>query len=629
MKHVSPYMEMPNHDKLGLYINESLSGIGNLISESLKPEAFNEDIDFLNRVESMIPEELQFKLHLDMILDESREALANYNRSLLRGKNALLEKAESYISNEYANQIRDAFSKMSEEFRAMKTSRPIFEQAAEVPMDAPISMDPSELATGEGQSDLEQWANSKMYPATPNEADSGLWRILKSLWNGLTEGGSPIGIFQFILDIVGLVGDFFGPVGLIADVINGLIYLYRGKYVLAAISFIAAMIPLGGNVLKGFLQTSKAAKPVMQIGELYLSGAGKVGAKVSDDAARIAAAAAPESLKTLEYISKTGKKAMSGLSKFVADFFEKFLGKLVGWIPLIGGPLKRFFVGVADTIGSFSSKFVKLADDVPLTLEKAELINMNKFFKAAGKEGSEMTLKGTDLIVSTSAGKSYTVPAHFLKGTDFMVTRYGKGAGKEMQKLLQKTQMNSFDFYKSLSNGLKSMDRVYGASGFVKAGKRILATVQFTKKVPIFIGKQVYKFLTDGMSYLTDNEYEAIGLAAFSDMMQDRINTAMEENPNAVYDVPYFDAIKDNEAVNAWRDYQNSQAELYNLPSIGVVGYYARGEKDKVPEEVTKFYEDLYQGDTKQLDAMNDMFSIPESSNSSLRYITPYSKFIL
>lgn len=622
MKHVSPYMEMPNHDKLGLYINESLSGIGNLISESLKPEAFNEDIDFLNRVESMIPEELQFKLHLDMILDESREALSNYNRSLLQGKNALLEKAESYISNEYAAQIREAFAKMTEEFKAMKMSRPIFEQADAIPMD------PAALAADGEDSDLSAWANSKIFRAEADETDSGLWATLKSLWNGLTEGGSPIGIFQFILDIVGLVGDFFGPYGLIADVINGLIYLYRGKYMLAAISFIAAMIPLGGNVLKGFLQTSKSAKPVMQIGELYLSGAGKVGAKVSDDAARIAAAAAPESLKTLEYISKTGKKAMTGLSKFVADFFEKFLGKLVGWIPLIGGPLKRFFVGVADTIGSFSSKVVKLADDVPVTLEKAELINMNKFFKAAGKEGSEMTLKGTDLIVSTAAGKSYTVPAHFLKGTDFMVTRYGKGAGKEMQKLLKKTQMNSFDFYKSLSNGLKSMDKVYGASGFVKAGNRLIASVQFTKKVPIFIGKQVYKFLTDGMSHLTDNEYEAIGLAAFSDMMQDRINTAMEENPNAVYDVPYFDAIKDNEAVNAWRDYQNSQAELYNLPNIGVVGYYARGEKDKVPEEVTKFYEDLYQGDTKQLDAMNDMFSIPESSNSSLRYITPYSKFI-
>lgn len=625
MKHVSPYLEMPNHDRLGLYINESISGLEHVINRVLSPESFKEEAEFLNKVESMIPEDLQFQLHLNMIFDESKKSLSRYNRSISNGANSLIESASSFLSKDQMDTIKDAFERMSKSFRESRTSDPIFEQAT---LNMPTSSADIAGSMGDDFNDVMQNIESPDdIPSDLTNSEGGIWSLLKSLWNGLTEGGSPIGIFQFILDIVGLVGDFFGPVGLIADVINGLIYLYRGKYVLAGISFIAAMIPLGGNVLKGFLQTSKSAKPFMKAGELYLGGAGKAGAKVSDEAAQVIAAAAPESAKALEYISKTGKKAMSGLSGFIGKFFNGFLAKLVGWIPFIGKPLKAFFEGVANTIASFSSKMTKFADDIPQILKKADLINMNKFFKAAGKEGSEIVVKGGDLVVTSAKGKSFQIPAQFLKGTDFMVQRYGKGAGKELQKLLRKTEMNSLDFYKSLSDGLKFSSKAYGKPGWIKAGNRVLASIQFGKKVPLFIGKEVYKWITDAKSYLTDSEYEAWGNAAIHDMIQGRIDKALEENPDAVYDVPYLDS-EDTEARDVLREYQQTQADLFNLPNIGVVGYYARGEKDKVPAEVNKFYQDLYQGDTKQLDAMNNMFKPFESDSSSMRYITPYSQFI-
>jgi hypothetical protein len=113
-----------------------------------------------------------------------------------------------------------------------------------------------------------------------------------------------------------------------------------------------------------------------------------------------------------------------------------------------------------------------------------------------------------------------------------------------------------------------------------------------------------------------------------NDLAQDRIDRALEENPNAVYDAPIIDALEDNKAYEATVNTLNGYAEAFNLPKIGVVGYYAGGEKDKRPEEVTKFYEDLYAGDTQALDQMMADFPAFESSSAGLRYIKPFSQFV-
>lgn len=625
MKHISPYITEDRAIEFSNVINESLSSFGSLLDHSLSIGSIKRECGILNRIESMVSEEMQIQFHLNMILEESRKKISKYNRELVKGKNLLISEVSNLLPTaEYIKLKRD-FDRLVEELKTARKNNPIFEQAVS---EIPTNSDAISSELGADFNDvLSNISSVDDIPSNLSNKKGSLMGILKRLWIGLTEGGSPIGIFQFILDIVGLVGDFFGPVGLIADIINGIIYLIRGKYMLALISFIAAMIPFGGNVLKGWLQTSKVAKPVMDIGEIYLKEGGKIGAKVSDDAAKIAAAAAPDSIKTLEYISKTGKKAMTGLTGFITKFFDNFLAKLVSWIPLIGKPLKRFFNGISDTIASFSSKVGRMSDDIPKVLNKAELENMNKFFKAASKEGSKMTVKGADLIVTSASGKVTKIPAKFLRGTDFMVHRYGKGVGKKMQKLLKTTEMNSLDFYKSLSNGLKTMGRTYG-----KPAKIAGASFSFSKKVPLFIGKEVYKFISDAGKHntvLSDGEYEMWGNAAIYDLMKDRTEKALEENPNAVIAVPYVDSLEDNEAVEVLRQTQNDYAEAFNLPSIGVVGYYARGEKDKTPPEVVKFYEDLYDGDTEALDQMSKMFSIPESVQiPQLIHIKSYSSFL-
>jgi hypothetical protein len=624
MKYVTPYVSDLNESKIIDTINGVLAPLENVINHTLSVQSIKEECDFLNRVESMIPEDLQLQLHLNMILDESKKKMSNYNRSLVNGRNLIIEQAVKSLPISESKKIKESFDSLFESFKNSVKDRLILESGEVNSM----PVDPSSISAEYGKDFTDMMKNIE----TPDDIPTGVGKegsimsILKMLWNGLTEGGSAIGIFQFILDIVGLIGDFFGPIGLIADVINGIIYLYREKYMLALISFIAAMIPFGGNVLKGWLQTSKIAKPVMGVGEIYLKEGSKVGAKVTDDAAKVIAGSAPESLKALKYISKKGKEAMGGLAGFISGFFDKFLGKVVGWIPFIGKPLKAFFEGVSGVITSFASKVTRFADDVPKAITKAEADTMGEFFKYAGKEGSEITVKGGDLIVTTSKGKSATIPANLLKGTDFMIQRYGKGVGGKMQKVLKDLEMSSADFYKSLDNGLRLAGESYGKTARIGA-----AMISFGKKVPLFIGKEIYKFISDFKPsdlVISDGEYEAWGNAAIYDLMQDRTKQALKENPNAMYHVPYVDNLEDNQAVEVMRKTQNDYAEAFNLPSIGVVGYYASGEKDKRPEEVTKFYEDLYTGDTKALDQMMADFPAFESSGKNLRHIKPYSQFI-
>ena len=629
MKYIAPYVngiDDSNVNKVISIVNETLTPLENIINHRLSSKSIKEELDFLNRVESMVPPDLQLQLHLNMILDRSREKISNYNRNLARGRNLVIEQAIKVLPTSDSKKIKESFDSLFESFKSSVKDQLILEQGPDA-----IPTDVSSISSEYGKDFEDVMKNIKTPDDIPGrlgpDEEGSVMSILKMLWLGLTEEGSAIGIFQFILDIVGLVGDFFGPVGLIADVINGLIYLWRGKYMLALISFIAAMIPFAGNVLKGFLQSSKVAAPLMEVGAIYLTAGSKTGAKVTDDAAKVIAKASPESLKALEYVAKKSKEAMTGLSGFITKFFDKFLAKAVSWMPLIGKPLEKFFKGASDVIAAFASRVSKFSDDIPKAITKAEADAMGDFFKYAGKEGSEVAVKGGDLVVTTSKGKTATIAADLLKGTDFMIQRYGKGFGGKMQKALKKLEMSSADFYKSLDSGLKIAEKSYGRELRIAD-----ALISFGRKVPIFIGREVYKFLSDFKpeedQELSDSEYEFIGIGAMNDLVQDRIDQALEDNPNAVYDAPIIDALEDNKAYEATVNTLNGYAESFNLPKIGVVGYYASGEKDKRPDAVTKFYEDLYAGDTQALDQMMADFPAFESSRSGLRYIKPFSQFV-
>lgn len=587
----------------------------------------------LNRIESIIPDDILFEAELNMLLHEGSAAVTSYHKNLAIGKNLLVESLEHSIPKS----IMESFKKVQKEFRKLSKSQQdkLFEEAAAAlnAADMSIPTDASEIE-GEFGKDFEDVMKRLETPgkfaASQNMTDRPIMSILKGLWNALTEGGSAIGIFQFILDIVGLIGSFFEPIGMVADAINAVIYMIRGKWLLALICVIAAIIPLGGDLIKGFFKAgAKAAKPVSDISTLYFTTAGKAtmgAANVSAEAIELAAKAAPDSMQALSYIGKSTGPAVTGFMKYVKGFFDKFLASAVGWIPFIGKPLRKFFEGIGEIIANFAGKANNFANDIPKITTGAQAKALDDFFAATVKPGAQITAKGDKIIVKSGAD-IVELPANILRHSDFLTKRYGTGLSNAIMK---QTEGNVASFYASMSNLIGKNSGRYGA--LQKFGRGAVNYVVFTKKMPLFIGKQVLKWISgDPTQEYTDQEYEAWGSAAMSEMARQRRDRNMAENPDAFYDVPFFDGLEDDEFTKTATKVQNDYAEKFNLPSIGLVGYYARGEKDKLPEDVENFYKACYsdrvgQGMLADMDNFQADTGLFESKlyRGGLKYIKPF-----
>ena len=587
----------------------------------------------LNRIESIIPNDILFEAELNMLLHEGSAAVTNYHKNLAIGKNLLVENLEHSIPKS----IMESFKKVQKEFRKLSKAQrdKLFEDAAATfsAADMNIPTNSSEIENEFGkdfQDVMKSIESNKDFAAVQSATDRPIMTILKGLWNALTEGGSAIGVFQFILDIVGLIGSFFEPIGMVADAINAVIYMIRGKWLLALICVIAAIIPLGGDILKGFFKAgAKAAKPVSDISTLYFTQAGKAAvgsAVVSKEAIELAAKAAPDSMQALSYIGKSTGPAVTGFMKYVKGFFDKFLASVVGWIPFIGKPLRSFFEGIGEIIANFAGKATNLANDIPKITAGAQAKALDDFFAATIKPGAEITAKGDKIFVKSGADL-VELPANILRHSDFLTKRYGTGLSNAIMK---QTEGNVASFYASMSNLIGKNSGKYGT--LQKFGRGAVNYIVFTKRIPLFIGRQVLKWIShDPTQEYTDQEYEAWGMAAMSDMARKRRDRNMEENPDAFYDVPFFDGLEDDEFTKTSIKVQNDYAQKFNLPSIGMVGYYARGEKDKLPEDVEQFYKACYsdrvgQGMLAGMDQFQAETGLFESRSYSvgLKHIKPF-----
>lgn len=586
----------------------------------------------LNRMESIIPEDILLEAELNMLLHEGSAAVTNYHKNLAIGKNILVES----LANSIPREINEAFRKLQSEFKKIskKQRDRIFEEAeaalstADIPM--PTSSEEISSEFGKDFQDVMRSIESNHdFKASADAGDRPITAILKNLWNALTEGGSAIGVFQFILDIVGLVGSFFEPIGMIADAINAIIYMVRGKWMLALICVIAAIIPLGGDIIKGFFKAgTKAAKPVMDIGTVYFSATGRAAvgtATISKEAVELAAKASPDSIKALQYIGTSTGPAVTGFMKYVKGFFDKFLASVVGWIPLIGKPLRSFFEGIGNIIAQFAGKANNFATSVPQITAAAQAKVLDDFFAATAVQGAEITAKGDKLIVKNANG-IVELPGDVLKHSDMLAGRYGNQLSNN---ILKQVDNNVASFYTSMSNVIGKTSSQYGA--LQKFGRGAVNSFVFTKKLPLFIGKQVLKWISgDPTQQFTDGEAEAWGTAAMSDMARKRRDRNMEENPDAFYDVPVFDGLEDDEFTKVGTKVLNDYAEKFNLPSIGMVGYYARGEKDKLPEDVERFYNACYSdrvgsGMLADMDKFQDQSGLFESKRfGGMKHIKPF-----
>ncbi|HEX9061672.1 MAG TPA: hypothetical protein VF941_15935, partial [Clostridia bacterium] len=145
--------------------------------------------------------------------------------------------------------------------------------------------------------------------------------------DGLKKVGiAVLDVFQFALDILGLIP----AVGEIADALNGCIYLLRGDYLNAGLSF-AACIPFAGWAATGGKLVNKFVKVIEKIGSI-----GKLIDKVKDFAKYfekikdIAKVVSKYSDNVIGFIKKRGNEVWSFLSRFkLVEKAKGIIGKVI------------------------------------------------------------------------------------------------------------------------------------------------------------------------------------------------------------------------------------------------------------------------------------------------------------
>lgn len=638
MKHIAAYQ---TPQILCGHLNHIFEGTEEIFDRLFSIENISNEAEILNRAEESIPEDLRFNLELDLILKRNNST-SDYHKGLAESKNLLFDMAESHLNEGELSELKSAMSELFEGFKELKgqSKEAILEQLS-MAIDNADSLKRGPNTIDDMLGNIKSTTDASGIATT----GGGWFGLVKKLFNAITEGGSAIGILHLVLDVVGLLGDFFGPVGMIADVLNGIIYMVRGKWVLATISFIAAMLPFAGNIFAGvFKAGTKTGTEVMKVATVM----GKTGTKVSDDAVKLLAKSSPESIKALDYMAKSTKKVMPGLRGMIAGFFRDFLGKLVGWVPFIGRPLQRFFDSIAKLFDGYAAKALKFSDDVTKSMAKVATHTLDDFFKAASKPGTEIvagtisknigkeaTEGAAGLLVKDVSGKVVAeLPAAFIKNSDHIAKRWGGLLGKETLETMGKNSDHILELYTSVAKVNKAGSEAFGMVN--RLGKNVLKGFIVGKQMPLFFGKQIYKLFAgiDYMGGLSDSEYEAVGNVAISETMQEIMDKNLKENPNQAYDVPYVDAVTNVKGYKVLQDGIRTNGEAYGLPGVTEVVYATSRTKDKIPEDVQKFYDDILAEDPSVDQMFKDMdtwgnqgFNFQNESisiNTNLKHIKPF-----
>lgn len=625
-------------------ISQYFRGNEHLFSEAISFDRIRVEARALNRMESMIPREMLLELHLDMILNRGSHTVTEYYKSLSKGRNLILERAKLTWHKE--KKLNEAMLHFKKELRSRLKSRvneqdlpsidipdptaafssaikgAITRTVGTTPTDpaaSPTTPQPSAPASDEPlQNQFDTALAGGEYKAKEDDGVSG---TLKRLWNALTEDGEPIGILHLVLDIVGLLGDFTGtPVGLIADLLNAVIYFYRasiaeeGKagtfWLLGSINLISAFVFGAGDVLKGLKPGAKSAAPVM---EAILKGGAKGGAEAI---AKVPVKERGPAIRLLRFISKNIAGALGKASSLLGKFFGEFLAKVTGWLPFIGTPLKGAFESIGkvfnksgESMISFSKEFgsaEKIAAKAETAAAQQAISNSLK------KEGYQYVKDAADpnlvLIKNESGAVEATMSTESFKKT----------FGEKAAGLFGKSETDAMLLYypKIASANPKIEESI--SKYMLKKGKNF---VKFQAKLAFFIGKQIIKLISGGKDWqeagFQQEEVEYWGNSAWTSWIQDEIIKKKEET-GATY-IPYLELdSSEKEVFERVTNYQNNYAKLFGERTLIPVVYDRYGN-DGVEEEIEDLWKAIGAGTVKREEI--------KESLSTMKYIIPYSKF--
>lgn len=220
-----------------------------------------------------------------------------------------------------------------------------------------------------------------------------------SFLKGITEGGSPIGIAQLLLDIIGAIpASYIGiPTDVVANLINAIIYFGRGMILNGAFSLFFAAMPGIGNWLKTAKYTF--LKPFQWLAEI-IRGVDKGDPALVRKAGEQMASLS-NSKSFMEIIGKYGSSIMSGIKSVVEkllSFFKKFLPE--SWVQKI----EQWLTTNLTTPISSTQKGIKIAEEF---VEKGGAKDLAKGGKQALADelatGAAKAKQGVELTTNTGA----------------------------------------------------------------------------------------------------------------------------------------------------------------------------------------------------------------------------------
>jgi|LauGreDrversion4_2_1035121.scaffolds.fasta_scaffold10566_5 hypothetical protein len=304
---------------------------------------------------------------------------------------------------------------------------------------------------------------------------------LRSIWNALTENGSPLGILHLVLDIIGFIpASYFGfPVDIVADGLNAIIYLFEGQYGSALISAIAAALPGIGDAAKA-LKLAKGFKKINNLAEVAFktgkADAGIVKALAKED---------PGTLAKFLNIFSGAKPVITFFANLVKGVGRGIEALLRSW------PVSMLFGGLGKSLGKWLDEAV-----TPIT----------KNLDSAIDDMATLTSKGSDDI--TAAIKSGDASLVADKGSD-IVTKLGAdvvndaGVITKMSELTAAKAAGNMAEVKRIEGILQSRIEkgLPGAGRFVKNG-RLIDVINSNLKISDDLlkkgGKELEQYLEKG-----------------------------------------------------------------------------------------------------------------------------------
>jgi len=555
--------QISQFDTLNKFFEENQSYLSKILTfDSVVNEAHA-----LKVIESNIPENLRFDLHLEMILKEGATTLTDYYKSMAGGTNYILEAARKIFPE---NQ------KITESIESFR------EYLGSLLVEQSMALDGRSMGASGFDAAL---TGGILKP----RKSSSFWTTLKSLWDAVTEGGSVIGIIQFIIDIIGLVGDFIFPgVGVVADVLNAIIYAIRGEWMLCAISLIAAVLIGGGDALK---LLKGAARPAEKVFMASVKGEKAAVAEL----AKVPAKERGGVVKLLTYIfGNIGSAIGKGIS-LIGKFSESF-GKVTKVVPGLGKGLNWIFDGLGKTLKTFGEKVTLSSANFKLAT-KAAKETAAVSIDAAVKAGGDFVVDGPWIIVKDSAGKQIgKYPAKQIEKVsgqtiaELTSKKAGQAVSKEVAEKASKSAIKA-----SSSGSLRK--RMYA---YFKTNPLFKGSSRFMKDLPFFIGKQVYKLIfgkewTGGAgSEWTRQEVEGHGNGALNSWINDKLK-AERARTGATYLPSLMLNSTDKETVDRITEYQNHFAKMHGQPTIMQV-VTKNYDSDKANDEFDEFFNGVKKG---------------------------------